>query len=118
MVIWGIICLFLPAGRAQILGDQTGLSPILSLVGIYVGMRLGGVLGMIVGPLLLLVVINLWKLGTFDPVVCDLKLAIGDISALLASGRQDKPLTIRTAGRPYGAAGGSALSKKVQTFPD
>lgn len=58
-------------------------------------MRLGGVLGMIVGPLLLLVVINLWKLGTFDPVVCDLKLAIGDISALLASGRQDKPLTIR-----------------------
>lgn len=91
MVIWGIICLFRRLAEPKILGDQTGLSPILSLVGIYVGMRLGGVLGMIVGPLLLLVVINLWKLGTFDPVVCDLKLAIGDISALLASGRQDKP---------------------------
>lgn len=91
MVIWGIICLFRRLAEPKILGDQTGLSPILSLVGIYVGMRLGGVLGMIVGPLLLLVVINLWKLGTFDPVVHDLKLAIGDISALLASGRQDKP---------------------------
>ena len=91
MVIWGIICLFRRLAEPKILGDQTGLSPILSLVGIYVGMRLGGVLGMIVGPLLLLVVINLWKLGTFDPVVCDLKLAIGDISALLASGRQDTP---------------------------
>lgn len=91
MVIWGIICLFRRLAEPKILGDQTGLSPILSLVGIYVGMRLGGVLGMIVGPLLLLVVINLWKLGTFDPVVCDLKLAIGDISALLASGREDKP---------------------------
>ena len=91
MVIWGIICLFRRLAEPKILGDQTGLSPILSLVGIYVGMRLGGVLGMIVGPLLLLVVINLWKLGTFDPVVCDLKLAIGDISALLASGRQYKP---------------------------
>ena len=91
MVIWGIICLFRRLAEPKILGDQTGLSPILSLVGIYVGMRLGGVLGMILGPLLLLVVINLWKLGTFDSVVYDLKLAVGDISALLASGRSQEP---------------------------
>ena len=62
MVIWGIIALFRRLGEPKILGDQTGLSPILSLVGIYVGMLMGGVLGMIVGPLLLLVLINLGKL--------------------------------------------------------
>ena len=83
MVIWGIICLFRRVAEPKILGSQTGLSPILSLVGIYVGMQIGGVLGMILGPLLLLVLINLWKLGTFDKVIRDIKLAFEDVLALL-----------------------------------
>lgn len=82
-VIWGIIVLFRQFAEPKILGSQTGLSPILSLVGIYLGMRLGGVLGMIVGPLLLLVAVNLWKLGTFDPVLRDMKMAFEDVLALL-----------------------------------
>ena len=89
MVIWGIICLFRRVAEPKILGSQTGLSPILSLVGIYVGMQVGGVLGMILGPLLLLVLINLWKLGTFDKVIRDLKLAFEDVLALL--GGEDMP---------------------------
>ena len=72
MIIWGVIALFRRLGEPKILGDQTGLSPILSLVGIYVGMLLGGVLGMIVGPLLLLVFINLGKLGILSTVMADL----------------------------------------------
>lgn len=83
-VIWGLIVLFRQFAEPKILGSQTGLSPILSLVGIYLGMRLGGVLGMIVGPLLLLVLVNLWKLGTFDPLLRDLKLAFEDVLALLS----------------------------------
>ena len=83
MVIWGIIALFRRVGEPKILGDQTGLSPILSLVGIYVGMKLGGVLGMVVGPLLLLVCINLGKLGIFRPVTADLRLAARDVAAIL-----------------------------------
>lgn len=90
MVIWGVIVLFRRMAEPKILGDQTGLSPILSLIGIYVGMEVGGVLGMICGPLLLLVVINLWKLGTFDPIWNDIKLCAGDLSALLAQGRRPK----------------------------
>lgn len=90
MVIWGVIVLFRRLGEPKILGDQTGLSPILSLIGIYVGMRVAGVLGMIVGPLLLLVLINLWKLGTFDPVWNDIKLCAGDLNALLDTGRHPR----------------------------
>ncbi|HCO62246.1 MAG TPA: sporulation integral membrane protein YtvI [Clostridiales bacterium] len=89
MVIWGIIALFRRLCEPKILGDQTGLSPILSLVGIYVGMRLGGVLGMVVGPLLLLVFINLGKLGVFRPTLDDLGLAARDVQAMLKSGRQE-----------------------------
>lgn len=88
MAVWGVIVLFRRFAEPKILGDQTGLSPILSLVGIYVGMKAGGVLGMVVGPLLLLVCINLAKLGIFRPVLDDLALAAGDINAILRSGRK------------------------------
>ena len=88
MAVWGVIVLFRRFAEPKILGNQTGLSPILSLVGIYVGMKLGGVLGMVVGPLLLLVCINLAKLGIFRPVLDDLSLAARDINAILRSGRK------------------------------
>lgn len=88
MAVWGVIVLFRRFAEPKILGDQTGLSPILSLVGIYAGMKLGGVLGMVVGPLLLLVLINLAKLGIFRPVLDDLALAAEDINAILRSGRR------------------------------
>lgn len=92
MVIWGVIALFRRVGEPKILGDQTGLSPILSLVGIYVGMKAAGVLGMVVGPLLLLVCINLAKLGIFRPVVSDLRLAVRDVAAILGgSGDPGRP---------------------------
>ena len=86
MVIWGAIVLFRQVGEPKILGGQTGLSPILSLVGIYAGMRLAGVLGMVGGPLLLLVCINLVKLGIFRPVAADLRLAMRDVTAILKGG--------------------------------
>lgn len=86
-VIWGLIVLFRRFAEPKILGNQTGLSPILSLVGIYVGMRLGGVGGMILGPLLLLVCINLTKLGIFRPVVSDLRMAFRDVRGILRESR-------------------------------
>ena len=89
MAVWGVIVVFRRFAEPKVLGDQTGLSPILSLVGIYVGMKVGGVLGMVVGPLLLLVCINLTKLGIFQPVLDDLTLAAGDINAILRSGRKE-----------------------------
>lgn len=91
MVIWGIIVLFRRLAEPKILGDQTGLSPILSLVGIYVGMKLGGVLGMVIGPMVLLILINLSKLGIFRPVADDLRMAASDVSALLKEGQREGP---------------------------
>lgn len=89
MVIWGVIVLFRRMAEPKILGNQTGLSPILSLVGIYVGMELGGVLGMVVGPMVLLMVINLSKLGIFRPVAADVRMAAADLSALLKEGQEE-----------------------------
>ena len=83
MVIWGLIALFRRVGEPKFVGDQTGLSPILSLVSIYVGMRLGGVLGMIFGPTVLLIALNLVKLGLFDGVRADAEAAVEDVIAIL-----------------------------------
>lgn len=84
MVIWGIIALFRRVMEPKFVGDQTGLSPILSLVSIYVGMRLGGVIGMILGPILLLVLLNLAGMGMFRGLRIDLIAAARDTAAILS----------------------------------
>ena len=88
MVIWGIIALYRRVWEPKIVGDQTGLSPILSLISIYVGMKLGGVVGMILGPVVTLVVLNLGRSGVFDGLFRDVRLAVGDIAAVM-SGRDE-----------------------------
>lgn len=83
MVIWGIVVLFRRVAEPKFVGNQTGLSPLLSLISIYVGMKLGGVLGMILGPILALVVINLAGLGIFSGIRADITTAVWDIAAVL-----------------------------------
>lgn len=84
MVIWGIIALFRRVMEPKFVGDQTGLSPILSLISIYVGMKLAGVFGMIFGPICLLVILNLAGMGLFHGLRLDLIAAVRDIAAILS----------------------------------
>jgi len=89
LVIWGLTVLFRRVAEPKILGDRTGLSPILSLAGIYGGMKLAGVLGMVAGPVILLVFINLGRLGIFRPTVDDLRMASRDVKGILKAGRRE-----------------------------
>lgn len=84
MVIWGVVAMFRRVMEPKFVGDQTGLSPILSLVSIYVGMKLAGVLGMILGPILALVALNLAGMGMFRGLRADLTAAAEDIAAILS----------------------------------
>ena len=84
MVIWGIIALFRRVMEPKFVGDQTGLSPIASLISIYVGMKVAGVPGMILGPILLLVLLNLSGMGMFRGLRLDLAAAVKDVSAILS----------------------------------
>lgn len=83
MVIWGIVAVYRRVAEPKIVGDQTGLSPILSLFSIYIGMKLGGVFGMILGPILLLVVLNLVRGGMFDRLLADIRMAVRDVASIL-----------------------------------
>ncbi len=84
MVIWGVVAMFRRVMEPKFVGDQTGLSPILSLVSIYVGMKAAGVLGMILGPIFMLVLLNLAGMGLFRGLRLDLAAAFGDIAAILS----------------------------------
>lgn len=89
MIIWGIIAVYRRVAEPKIVGDQTGLSPILSLISIYVGMKSGGVAGMILGPILVLVLLNLVRSGIFDSLFRDIRMAGRDIAALMATGNKN-----------------------------
>ena len=80
--LWGIIALFRQVAEPKVLGGQTGLSPIASLLAVYVGMRLYGVAGMILAPVLLLVARNLLASGAADGLIRDSKLLVRDLSRL------------------------------------
>lgn len=89
MVIWGIIVLFRRLAEPKVVGDQTGLSPIASLVSIYVGMKLGGVVGMVLGPVVCLVLFNIVRGGLLDGTVADLRAALWDLMAFFKRGREE-----------------------------
>lgn len=83
LAVWGVICLFRRMVEPKIVGDQTGLHPLLSLFAIYVGMKIGGLLAMILAPVLLLMLRNLWQVGMFHATWRDLTAAARDMAALL-----------------------------------
>ena len=86
MIIWGVVALFRRVAEPKFVGNQTGLSPIVSLISIYVGMRVAGVVGMILGPVLTLVALNLLGLGLLDGTKADFCLAVEDAAAILRGG--------------------------------
>lgn len=90
MIIWGVVVLFRRVAEPKFVGNQTGLSPIVSLISIYVGMRVAGVAGMILGPVLTLVALNLLGLGLLDGTKADLCLAVEDAAAILRGSSREK----------------------------
>lgn len=75
--------LFRKLAEPKVVGNHTGLSPLTSLVSIYVGMRVGGVLGMIFVPILVMIIITMYRVGAFQDSVDDLKAVVLDIKGIL-----------------------------------
>jgi predicted PurR-regulated permease PerM len=61
----------------------------LSLASVYVGMKLGGVAGMLLGPILTLVVRDLCQSGVLDGALADLRRARKDLKSLFRSSLDD-----------------------------
>lgn len=74
LILSFVLFLFRKLAEPKVVGNQTGLSPLLSVISIYVGMKIGGVLGMILCPILCMMFIGLYNTGFFDPTISDFKL--------------------------------------------
>ncbi len=57
----------------KIVGKNIGMHPLITLMSMYVGYRVFSIGGMIVGPLLTMLVVSLYKVGLFDEIIKLLK---------------------------------------------
>jgi len=65
-VIYGVITITRQVLQPKILGDQMGAHPLASLMSIFIGFRVFGLLGFIIGPSLLMIFIAIKERGTED----------------------------------------------------
>ena len=66
----------------KLLGDCVGMNPLLTLVLIFVGYKVGSVLGMILAVPIGTIIINMYKAGAFDYILDDVKVLTEDILSL------------------------------------
>ena len=62
----------------KLVGDSIGVNPLLTLIFMYIGYRISGVLGMILAVPIGAIVINFYKAGIFDGPINGLKEAADD----------------------------------------
>lgn len=66
--------------QPKMVGDSIGISPLATLVFMFTGYRLYGVLGMILGIPIGMVLVNLYRIGMFNRVLNGIKILIHDIN--------------------------------------
>ena len=68
--------------QPKLVGDEVGLKPLPTLLFIYIGYRLGGIIWMIIAVPVGLIVINMYKAGAFDYILDDVKVLVKGILSL------------------------------------
>lgn len=66
--------------QPKMVGDSIGVSPLSTLVFLYIGYRLYGVIGMIIGVPVGMVLVNLYRVGMFDRIIRGFKIIIHDLN--------------------------------------
>ena len=80
LILLSWVCFFIRRIiEPKVMGTQTGLHPLMALLSIYVGLRAYGVWGAILGPIVVMVALNLVKSGLFDATIKDVKDAFRDL---------------------------------------
>ena len=77
--------------QPKLVGDSVGLNPLVTLLLLYIGYRLGSVIGMIIAVPIGMVLINMFQAGAFDYILDDVKILINGIVGLHDSPEGQKP---------------------------
>ena len=104
LVPWGLICLllgFTSMGaqlvllyailyilrrifEPRVLGGATGFSSLQMLFSMYAGMKLYGVTGLVIAPIIWIAAVNFLRTGIFSGVLSDLQFVVSDVRAYIA----------------------------------
>ena len=81
VILYGVTQLVRQLIQPKLVGDSMGLNPLYTLFLLYLGYRVGSVLGMIFAVPIGLILLNLYQAGAFDYILDDVKiLAEGKLS--------------------------------------
>lgn len=80
LIIWGVGQLARQLIQPKIVGDSVGLSPIPTLVLLYVGYKAAGVIGMIIAVPIGIIILNMYEEGVFDTFLDSMKILYASIS--------------------------------------
>ncbi len=76
LVLYGVTQLVRQLIQPKLVGDSVGLNPLVTLLLIYIGYRIGGVIWMILAVPVGMVLINMCQAGAFDYIFDDIKILI------------------------------------------
>ncbi len=79
IVLYGVTQLVRQLIQPKLVGDSIGLSPLFTLVLLFVGYKVGSILGMIFAVPIGMIVVNLYKAGGFDYILDDVRILIEGI---------------------------------------
>lgn len=82
MILYGVTQLVRQLVQPKLVGDSMGLKPLYTLFLLYLGYRVGSVLGMIFAVPIGVIVINLYKAGAFDYILDDVEILVEGIMKL------------------------------------
>lgn len=82
LVLYAVTQLVHQLTQPKLVGDSIGMKPLVTLVLLYVGYRMGSVLGMILAVPAGMIVINLYKAGAFDYILDDVKILAEGVQSL------------------------------------
>lgn len=80
MVIWGVGQLARQLIQPKIVGDSIGVPPIPTLFLLFIGYKVGGVLGMILAVPIGIIIYTMYQEGAFDTSVNSLKILVAGIN--------------------------------------
>ena len=80
MIIYLVCLLVHQLLQPKFVGDTVGLNPLTTLIFMFIGYRISGVIGMIIAVPVGIIVINLQKAGAFDSFMKDVKCLLEDFN--------------------------------------
>ena len=82
LVIYAVTQIVRQLIQPKLVGDSMGLNPLFTLVLLYIGYKVGSVLGMIFAVPIGMIIVNLYQAGAFDYILDDVRILMYGIMKL------------------------------------